>query len=281
MSQDSNPAPTESGDLILREVGRWASERAAIKHACRDEDFDLDDEFGPMSADRQDHLVETILARQAADDAVEPISELRRESTETGLYDVPDEHEVSITIERPIPSADPAANDGLGWGRVASHAAVAATAVVVTVIVHQAPVAAPTEVSDGRFERAQLHGTPAQTHPGSGATSYCLDEDAQVRITGDGSVSSAEGLEVVLEVIPESGPAHWSLHHPITNGWRMDPDDGALSFEGSLHDLATLDHGNWTLTFQVGPRGSCGPHVDARCITLPAQQVRIAPASQC
>jgi len=93
----------------------------------------------------------------------------------------------------------------------------------------------------------------------------CLEEDAQVRIyqkTGD----------------EPSG--HWKQHVVEGDAWQRQAN-GDVLFEGPLSSLAPLSSGDWTLDFQIGPRGACGPDLDPSCRKLPTVAFRVASAVEC
>ncbi|MCA9706866.1 MAG: hypothetical protein KDK70_13520 [Myxococcales bacterium] len=256
-------------------VGRWAAEREAIESTCLGEANDLDDPLGPMSADRRDQLVDALLARLAGPPRGEaPSGTSLRDGISCAQHEDETELDMLPAELRAAPSV--AANGGCPWGRIASHLGVAATAAAITVLVH--PLASPAPPDRHRVARLRAASDPAG-EPRVDAP-LCLDEGVHVRLVDDDPGQSPsrgdQELEIVLEAArPGTGSTHWVLHHPAAHGWWHE-DDGTLSFDGTLRTLAPLEPGAWTLTFQVGLRGRCGPHATAGCQVLEPIPVVVA-----
>lgn len=285
MSQHSDRDQPSIDDQILRDVGRWAPERDAIKATCRNEDDESDDTLSPMSAEHAEQLVEELLSLRRQSPPPSLSSARPQIFAQRELEDPePSELDTEPTMERlrAVPSTRPdpdGSRSPLPWRLIASHGGVALAAALATLWVCKRINPTTMHAVGGLYQIAQFRGTDAPTHLGAGDEGYCLDKEAQVHITGQSATT--EEIEIVLEATPESGSAHWFLHSPITNGWRIEPDESSLFFQGPLRDLALLDPGAWTLTFQVGPRGSCGPNASPRCATLSAESIHVAPSSQC
>lgn len=287
MSQQSDSAQFSIEDRILRDAGRWASERDVIKATCRKEPDELDDELAPMSAERAEQLVEKLLSLRQQLRPPPSLLTTRREifaqrELDDGEPSDPDtlptvKHHRTTSAPRPVP----AANRGIPWRRVASYGGVALLASVVTVLVVRLGSSRAMRAGGEGYRMTLLQGTDAPTHHGAGDQGYCLDKEAQVRIEGHSPTPAVDGLEVVLATTSEAGPTHWYLHSPVADGWRVEPDGTALYFQGPFRELAALGPGRWTLTFQVGPRGSCGPHASTGCTVLDAKSVLIAPSDEC
>ena len=271
MSQHCDSAPTNTDERILRDAGRWAPERDAIKATCRNEYDEHDDQIDPMSVSDIGTLVDEVLDRRPEPPPTPPpwsnSDDLEPESLDTERH------------PRRSTASEPEAPRAQTWRRVVSHGLIALAAAAVTLWLHPRRGSAPTSATATSY-----HVTPLQrTHTSAGneEDGYCPGESVWFRIEADRTIPATDELEVVLGATPESGSAQWYLHRPVARGWSVAPDGMTLSFQGPLGDLARLDPGLWSLTIQVGPRGRCGPDAEPGCTVLDTVSIRIALPSQC
>ncbi|MEM9453434.1 MAG: hypothetical protein AAGF11_04595 [Myxococcota bacterium] len=271
MSQNCDSAPTNPDERILRDAGRWAPERDAIKATCRNEYDQHDDELDPMSAMDIDKLVDEVLEQQPEPPPTPPPWP-NPEELEPDQLDTEPGHRRCATPK-------PQAPRPRIWRNLVSHGLVALAAAAVTLSFRPRRNSDPTSANTERYRMTPLQRTHASANDQEAG--YCLSESVWFRIDGDRTMPATEELEVVLGATPESGLAQWYLHRPVARGWRLVSDGTALSFQGPLGDLARLDPGVWTLTIQVGPRGRCGPNAEPGCTVLDTVPIRIAPPSRC